>query len=103
MNIRKSLLAGAAFAVATIPTLAQAGEVVGSVGDASQTIALRSAQVRIVELDRVTTTENRPEREIITSPERYPLSYSAFPNINVKHIHYLPLEPGCNGVIRCII
>jgi len=54
MNIRKSLLAGAAFAVATIPTLAQAGEVVGSVGDASQTIALRSAQVRIVELDRVT-------------------------------------------------
>lgn len=57
MNIRKSLLAGAAFAVATIPTLAQAGEVVGSVGDASQTIALRSAQVRIVELDRVTTTE----------------------------------------------
>ena len=57
MKFRKSLFAGAALAALSFPAIAQAGEVVGTVSDASETIALRSAQVRIVELDRVATTE----------------------------------------------
>ncbi|MED5205904.1 MAG: TonB-dependent receptor plug domain-containing protein, partial [Pseudomonadota bacterium] len=40
-----------------LPAAAQAGAVEGTVSDASDTIALRSAQVRIVELDRVVATE----------------------------------------------
>ena len=56
MKIRHSLFAGAAIAALSLPVLAHAGEVAGTVSDTSNTIALRSAQVRIVELDRVTAT-----------------------------------------------
>lgn len=48
--------ASAALAVAIAPP-ALAGEVVGTVVDASETIALQAAQVRIVELGRTATTE----------------------------------------------
>ncbi|MFW2349313.1 TonB-dependent receptor [Qipengyuania sp.] len=57
MNMRTTLLAGAAIAAVAVPAVATAGDVVGSVADASATILLRAAQVRIVELDRVTTTD----------------------------------------------
>ena len=57
MKIRNTLFTGAAIAALSLPAIAQAGEVAGTVSDASDTIALRSAQVRIVELDRVATTE----------------------------------------------
>lgn len=59
MTFRKRCLvssAGAALA-ASIATPALAGDVVGTVLDASETITLKAAQVRIVELDRVATTE----------------------------------------------
>ena len=59
MKIRKRCLvssAGAALA-ASIATPALAGDVVGTVLDASETITLQAAQVRIGELDRVATTE----------------------------------------------
>ena len=57
MKIRTTLFAGAAIAALSLPAVAHAGEVVGTVSDASDTIALRSAQIRIVELDRVATSE----------------------------------------------
>ncbi|MBX7483121.1 TonB-dependent receptor [Qipengyuania qiaonensis] len=57
MKTRTMLFAGAAIAALSLPAIAQAGEVAGTVSDASDTIALRSAQVRIVELDRVVATE----------------------------------------------
>ena len=57
MTLRNSLRVGAALAFACIPTLASAGELVGSVSDDSETIALRAAQVRLVELDRIASTE----------------------------------------------
>lgn len=50
------LLAGL-LATASFATIAHAGEVTGVVIDASNTVALQSAQVRIVELERVATTE----------------------------------------------
>ena len=55
MKIRTTLFAGAAIAALSLPAVAHAGEVAGTVSDASDTIALRSAQIRIVELDRVAT------------------------------------------------
>ncbi|MBM0169321.1 TonB-dependent receptor [Altererythrobacter sp. C41] len=59
MFSRKRYLLSSASAVlaAAIATPAVAGDVVGSVYDASETIALQAAQVRLVELDRVATTE----------------------------------------------
>ena len=57
MQFKTRLYVGAALAAATISTPAMAGEIDGIVSDASQTIALRSAEVRIVELGRVATTE----------------------------------------------
>jgi len=57
MKIRNTLLAGAAIAALALPGMAQAGDLAGAVSDATDTIALRSAQVRIVEIDRVTATE----------------------------------------------
>ena len=57
MQTRTTLFAGAALAALAIPAIAHAGEVTGTVSDASDTIALRSAQVRVVELDRVVATE----------------------------------------------
>ena len=57
MKIRNTLFTGAAIVALSLPAIAQAGEVAGTVSEASDTIALRSAQVRIVELDRVATTE----------------------------------------------
>lgn len=56
MQLKTTLLASAALAI-SFSAAANAGEIVGSVSDAGQTIALRSAQVRIVELDRVAVTE----------------------------------------------
>ena len=57
MQLKTRLYVGAALAAATISTPALAGDINGNVSDASETIALRSAQVRIVELDRGTTTD----------------------------------------------
>ena len=61
-NTRKSLrLAASLTALATAATIAApaiAGEVVGSVTDASQTVALRSAEVTIVELGRTVASFN---------------------------------------------
>ncbi|RIV75918.1 TonB-dependent receptor [Pelagerythrobacter aerophilus] len=59
MLSRKRYLLSSASAVlaATIANPAFAGDLVGSVYDASKTIALQAAQVRLVELDRVATTE----------------------------------------------
>ena len=56
MQFKTTLFASAALAI-SFSTAANAGEIVGSVSDAGQTIALRSAQVRIVELDRIAVTE----------------------------------------------
>lgn len=56
MRIKTSLYLGAAAIAAAIPSIAMAGEIVGSVSDSSATIALRSAEVTILELDRTTTT-----------------------------------------------
>lgn len=57
MNIKFSLLTSAAAMAAVLPTAALAGEISGTVIDSSQTIALRAAQIRLVELDRVATSE----------------------------------------------
>ena len=57
MHFKTRLFVGAALATTIISTPALAGEISGNVSDASETIALRSAEVRIVELGRVTTTE----------------------------------------------
>ena len=57
MKLKNALFASAALAALALPAAAQAGAVEGTVSDASDTIALRSAQVRIVELDRVVATE----------------------------------------------
>lgn len=59
MFSRKHYLISSASAVlaAAIATPAWAGDLVGSVYDASETVALQAAQVRLVELDRVATTE----------------------------------------------
>ncbi|MGV2494717.1 TonB-dependent receptor [Pelagerythrobacter aerophilus] len=59
MLSRKRYLLSSASAVlaATIANPAFAGDLVGSVYDASETIALQAAQVRLVELDRIATTE----------------------------------------------
>ncbi len=55
-KLKAKFLAGSILlAAAPFPVLA--GEIVGSVSDASETIALRDAEVRIVELDRVVATE----------------------------------------------
>ena len=56
MNYRTKLLAGAVFTAGLLPAIAQAGEVAGTVADGSETIMLRAAEVRIVELDRSTST-----------------------------------------------
>lgn len=55
-GIRKKLLCGAAIIGAMLPASAWAGTIVGTVSDPSDTSGLQSAQVRIVELDRVVTT-----------------------------------------------
>lgn len=57
MKTRFALFASATALAATLPAAAVAGEVDGTVIDASETIALRAAQVRLVELDRVATTQ----------------------------------------------
>ncbi len=59
MFSRKRYLLSSASAVlaAAIATPTLAGDLVGSVYDASETIALQAAQVRLVELDRIATTE----------------------------------------------
>ena len=44
MKIRNTLLAGAAIAALALPGMAQAGDLAGTVSDATDTIALRSAQ-----------------------------------------------------------
>lgn len=55
---KRHLLSSASAVLAVvIATPASAGDLVGNVYDASETIALQAAQVRIVELDRVATTE----------------------------------------------
>lgn len=57
MNIiRTTLMTGSAIATLATVNAAIAGEIAGSVSDTTETVALQSAQVRIVELDRVATT-----------------------------------------------
>lgn len=57
MITRFSLFASATAIAAALPAVAAAGEIEGTVIDASETVALRAAQVRLVELDRVASTE----------------------------------------------
>lgn len=54
---RRTMLAAALFASTALVNPAFAGEVAGSVSDASGTVALNSAQLRIVELNRVAVAE----------------------------------------------
>ena len=57
MTITKALLAGTSALALAVPSIAYAGEIAGSVSDTTDTIALRSAQVELVELGRVAVTE----------------------------------------------
>jgi len=57
LRFRRELLAGAVGALLFVPTSAYAGTITGTVSDPSETRGLQSAQVRIIELDRVVTTE----------------------------------------------
>ncbi|QIG52975.1 TonB-dependent receptor [Altererythrobacter sp. BO-6] len=57
MTIKFKLLAGAAIAMASIPSATHAGEIAGKVTDAANTVSIRAAEIRIVELGRVSTTE----------------------------------------------
>ncbi|RDC59105.1 hypothetical protein HME9302_00290 [Alteripontixanthobacter maritimus] len=57
MLLPKSFLAGASALALAVPSIAAAGTVSGTVIDASETVALRAANVRIVELDRSSKTE----------------------------------------------
>ncbi len=59
----------AAAVVAGVATPALAGDVAGFVYDATDTIALQSAQVRVVELNRVATTERDGSYLIANLPE----------------------------------
>ncbi|OCC22916.1 TonB-dependent receptor [Croceicoccus estronivorus] len=54
---RSILMAGAGTLAIAVPSAAFAGEIAGHVSDASHTVALRSAQVRVVELDRVAVAD----------------------------------------------
>ncbi|WP_417621424.1 TonB-dependent receptor [Parasphingorhabdus sp.] len=56
-KFRKGLFAGVASSLLILPSAAWAGTLSGTVSDPSETRGLQSAQVRIVELDRVVTTE----------------------------------------------
>ena len=55
-NMRRFTIYSVLLATAALPATASAGTIVGTVSDPSETRGLRSAQVRIVELDRVVTT-----------------------------------------------
>lgn len=55
-NIRHLVIYSALLATCAMPITAWAGTIVGTVSDPSETRGLQSAQVRIVELDRVVTT-----------------------------------------------
>ena len=57
MSFPKLCLAGASVLALAVPSIAVAGTVSGTVIDSSETVALRAAQVRIVELDRSANTE----------------------------------------------
>ena len=57
MPISKTFLAGASVLAICLPSAAVAGTLTGNVVDATDTVALRAAQVRIVELDRSASTE----------------------------------------------
>ena len=57
MSFPKLFLAGASVLALAVPSIAVAGTVSGTVIDSSETVALRAAQVRIVELDRSANTE----------------------------------------------
>jgi len=56
-KIIKNLLSGTAAVMILCPTSVWAGTITGTVSDPSETRGLQSAQVRIVELDRVVTTD----------------------------------------------
>lgn len=57
MKARHVWLIGVAAAALSLPVAAHAGEIAGTVVDASDTVFLRAAEVRLVELDRIATTE----------------------------------------------
>lgn len=55
-NTRRLAICSMLLATAAVPATAWAGTIVGTVSDPSETRGLQSAQVRLVELDRVVTT-----------------------------------------------
>jgi TonB-dependent receptor len=57
MKLKSILFTGAAVIAASTPVAAFAGDVRGTVTDAEEIVSIRAAEVRIVELDRVATTE----------------------------------------------
>ncbi len=57
MKLKSILFTGAAVIAASTPVAAFAGDVRGTVTDAEETVSIRATEVRIVELDRVATTE----------------------------------------------
>lgn len=57
MKLKSILFAGAAVTAVSAPVAALAGDVRGTVTDAEDTISIRAAEVRILELDRSVTTE----------------------------------------------
>ncbi|BBC72032.1 TonB-dependent receptor [Altererythrobacter sp. B11] len=57
MKLNRLLLASSAFAGALVTTPALAGDVIGVVVDDTDTVALESANIRVVELNRATTSE----------------------------------------------
>lgn len=56
-NIRRFAVCSALLATVAMPTSVWAGTIIGTVSDPSETRGLQSAQVRIIELDRVVTTD----------------------------------------------
>ena len=57
MHITSRFFLGAASIALAVPSAAWGGEVVGLVTDENDTVALRAAEVRIVELGRAAATE----------------------------------------------
>ena len=56
MRLKSLLFSGAAALAVSTPFAAIAGDVRGTVTDAQDTISIRAAEVRIIELNRATTT-----------------------------------------------
>ncbi|UAB79295.1 hypothetical protein INR77_06360 [Erythrobacter sp. SCSIO 43205] len=57
MKLKSVLFTSAVLAAVLMPVAATADEVRGTVADADNTVAVRAAQVRIIELDRSVATK----------------------------------------------